>query len=69
MRWDESNLFCHDLTTKPQPEIGKILVTGATGDTKEETLDPNGLEFQHPYDIDEMWKEVGCSECHTGENQ
>jgi uncharacterized protein YbjT (DUF2867 family) len=31
MNWDQSDLFCHDLPTKPQPEIGKILVTGATG--------------------------------------
>jgi uncharacterized protein YbjT (DUF2867 family) len=26
-----NDLFCHDLPTKPRPEIGKILVTGATG--------------------------------------
>jgi len=25
------DLFCHDLTSTPQPEIGKVLVTGATG--------------------------------------
>lgn len=25
------DLFCHDLVTSPQPEFGKILVTGATG--------------------------------------
>jgi nucleoside-diphosphate-sugar epimerase len=30
MSWDVSNLFCHDLHTRPKPEIGKILVTGAT---------------------------------------
>lgn len=28
---DKSNLFCHDLPSTPIPEIGKILVTGATG--------------------------------------
>ena len=28
---DNSDLFCQDLSTRPQPEIGKILVTGATG--------------------------------------
>ncbi len=27
----ENDLFCHDLPSRPQPEIGKILVTGATG--------------------------------------
>ncbi len=25
------DLFCHDLPTRPQPEIGRILVTGASG--------------------------------------
>ncbi len=35
-----------------------------------ETLksDLNGLEFQHPEDIDQMWKEVKCTECHTSES-
>ncbi len=31
MNLNNSDLFCHDLPTDPQPEIGKILVTGATG--------------------------------------
>ena len=31
MRWDNKDLFCHDLPSSPQPEVGKILVTGATG--------------------------------------
>ncbi len=31
MNWDENDLLCSNLLTKPQPEIGKILVTGATG--------------------------------------
>lgn len=25
-----------------------------------------GLEFQHPVDIDALWKETNCSECHAG---
>ncbi|MHC4445323.1 MAG: SDR family oxidoreductase [Planctomycetota bacterium] len=29
--WAEEDLFCHDLPSVPQPEIGKILVTGASG--------------------------------------
>jgi len=29
--WNSEDLFCHDLSTRPQPEIGRILVTGATG--------------------------------------
>ena len=31
MRFDNTDLFCHDLPTRPRPETGKILVTGATG--------------------------------------
>jgi len=27
---------------------------------------PNGLEFQHPADIADAWKETGCYECHSG---
>ncbi|MDP7421866.1 MAG: NAD(P)H-binding protein, partial [bacterium] len=29
--WRDSNLFCHDLPSKPQPDIGTVLVTGASG--------------------------------------
>ena len=29
--WVQEDLFCHDLPTSPQPALGKILVTGATG--------------------------------------
>ncbi len=31
MPWDNDDLFCHDLPTRPRPEMGKILVSGATG--------------------------------------
>jgi hypothetical protein len=24
----------------------------------------DALEFRHPVDIDEEWKEVACAECH-----
>jgi hypothetical protein len=27
---------------------------------------PEGLEFAHPVDIGEMWREVNCAVCHTG---
>ncbi len=27
---------------------------------------PEGLEFRHPEDIGEAWRELACSECHTG---
>jgi uncharacterized protein YbjT (DUF2867 family) len=31
MDWYAEELFCHDLPTRPRPELGTILVTGATG--------------------------------------
>ena len=29
--WKDENLFCHDLPSTPQPQVGKILVSGASG--------------------------------------
>jgi hypothetical protein len=31
-----------------------------------QSISPQGLEFQHPVDIGDVWKEMNCSECHTG---
>jgi len=31
MKWDRDELLCKHLLTKPKPEIGTVLVTGATG--------------------------------------
>lgn len=30
------------------------------------SVNTGGLEFKHPEDIDEEWKETRCDECHTG---
>ena len=29
-------------------------------------ISPKGLEFEHPVDIGDLWKEMNCFECHTG---
>jgi len=29
-------------------------------------ISPNGLEFEHPVDINDLWKEMNCAECHNG---
>jgi cytochrome c1 len=42
-----------------------IIIAQGNGEAAE-TISPNGLEFQHPIDISEMWKMVNCAECHTG---
>lgn len=31
------------------------------------TLNASGEEFQHPEDIGGVWREMNCSECHTGQ--
>lgn len=31
-----------------------------------ETLSATGLTFEHPVDINDLWKEMNCAECHTG---
>jgi len=44
-----------------------IISQGKTGAA--EMINPGGLEFEHPEDIDGEWKETSCSECHTGTSQ
>jgi hypothetical protein len=34
---------------------------------KPTTLDASGLQFQHPVDVGDAWKDTNCSECHSGE--
>ena len=31
------------------------------------TISVDGMEFQHPEDIGDLWKETLCNECHSGE--
>ena len=40
-----------------------IIEQGAPGAVEKSA---DGLEFRHPVDISDMWKEMNCSECHTG---
>ncbi len=42
-----------------------IMSQGA-GETFEVSVSQEGLEFKHPVDIDEAWREIGCYECHSG---
>lgn len=37
--------------------------------SQSQIINLDGLEFQHPVDIDEVWREVVCSDCHTGTSQ
>ena len=40
-----------------------ILAQGTAGDYEMTTIE-NSLEFRHPVDIDEAWKEMTCADCH-----
>ena len=46
--------LCHTILNQG-PEAEGYLAAG-----------PEGLEFRHPEDIGEAWRELACSECHTG---
>ncbi len=51
----ECNL-CHAIGAQGTPENMEVALLGQE------------LEFKHPEDIDEAWKEMLCSDCHTGLN-
>lgn len=63
---------CHD--GKHRSESGRVIpndcnschhiIVQGTGAVIETSVD--GLEFKHPEDIGEAWKEMSCYECHTG---
>jgi hypothetical protein len=41
-----------------------ILAQGSSENFESSTIE-NSLEFRHPVDIDQAWKEMACSDCHT----
>jgi hypothetical protein len=43
-----------------------IILSQGSGERAETSTSEEGLEFVHPEDIDEEWRETGCYECHTG---
>ena len=45
---------CHTITSQGGAELAQT--TGSGG----------GMEFVHPVDIGDAWKEMGCYECHSG---
>ena len=63
---------CHDEQHKTK--AGQIIdrdcnschIIISQGNEEETAVDLHGLEFKHPEDIDEAWKEMDCHECHTG---
>lgn len=53
-----------EVITRECDSCHTILAQGSDEDIKGFT--PMGLEFVHPEDIDEEWKETRCDECHEG---
>ncbi|UCG62243.1 MAG: NapC/NirT family cytochrome c [Candidatus Zixiibacteriota bacterium] len=45
-----------------------IVSQGPSEDVASLESDLAGLDFQHPEDIDEVWREFKCTECHTPES-
>jgi hypothetical protein len=45
-----------------------IVAQGPSEEVSELEMDLAGLEFKHPEDIDQMWRDMKCTECHTPES-
>ncbi len=43
-----------------------VILSQGSGDKQMMAESMDGLEFVHPEDIDDAWKEMNCHECHTG---
>lgn len=44
------------------------IIAQGMADSLQYALEDKPLEFRHPEDIDEAWKEMLCTDCHTGVN-
>lgn len=42
------------------------ILSQGSGERAQMATSSEGLEFEHPEDIDEAWREIGCFECHSG---
>jgi hypothetical protein len=45
-----------------------IVAQGPSEEVSDLEMDLAGLEFKHPEDIDQMWRDMKCTECHTPES-
>ncbi len=68
---------CHDgLMSSDQGEVLSndcatchlIVSQGPSENVSQLESDLGGLDFRHPEDIDEVWREFKCTECHTPES-
>jgi hypothetical protein len=45
-----------------------IVAQGPSESVDDLNMNLAGLEFKHPEEIDEMWRDMKCTECHTPES-
>jgi nitrate/TMAO reductase-like tetraheme cytochrome c subunit len=65
---------CHDgkhksedgLTLTADCRTCHVILSQGSGERAQVATSEEGLEFEHPEDIGEAWRETGCFECHTG---
>jgi hypothetical protein len=59
-RSDDGIVLTHDC------KACHIILEQGSGQLAQASTSEQGLEFRHPEDIGDAWKESGCYECHTG---
>ncbi len=59
---EEGNHLAYDCQT-----CHLIVAQGPSEIVEELEMNLAGLEFKHPEDIDEMWRDMKCTECHTAD--
>ena len=63
MENEQGQTLSHDCST-----CHLIVSQGPSETISELESDLSGLDFKHPEDIDEVWREFKCTECHTPES-
>jgi hypothetical protein len=65
---------CHDakhrssegLTLTRDCNACHVILSQGSGERAQVATTQAGLEFEHPTDIGEAWRQMGCFECHRG---
>jgi hypothetical protein len=60
---EKGEVLTHDCRT-----CHTIVAQGPSEDIGQVSNSITGLDFQHPEDIEDAWKETKCTECHTPES-
>jgi hypothetical protein len=71
---DPGCMRCHDGSLESEDGVAisrecrtcHLILSQGSGENTEFSTSREGLDFRHPEDIDEEWRETGCYECHDG---